>query len=104
MIDRHRRWTLTARPKDGLLAQSDAWGKREIDTTGLNVGELVQALDGGTVAKDAQAALVRLFAPNQKSAYSDYQVTVTPLTAGRSWRVVCHIVAELVVDAERSEL
>lgn len=104
VTDRHRRWTLSARPENALMGQAGKRGPQVLDTTGVNVAALIKALDKKTVAKGSEAAFARLIAPNRDTEYSNYQVTVTPLTPERLWRLAYRVVAELVVEAEINQL
>jgi hypothetical protein len=104
VIDRHRRWTLSARPENALMGQTGKRGLQMLDTTGVNVDALIKALDKKTVARDSEAAFARLISPNRDTEYSNYQVTVTPLMPGRLWKVAYRIVAELVLEAEQLTL
>jgi hypothetical protein len=104
VVDLHRRWTITVRPKESLLAQDGIRGPRVVDLGRVDVAGLVKSLDKNSVPKGAEEAFARLFAPNQKSEYSSYHVAVATLAAGHMWRVAYSVAAELVVDADRREL
>jgi hypothetical protein len=104
VVDLHRRWTLTILPKEAFVAQDGIRGSRTADFGRLNTAALIRSLDKNSVPKGAEEAFVRLIAPKQKSDISNYHVTVTTLTAGHMWRIAYYVAAELVVNADRSEL
>jgi hypothetical protein len=95
VVDAHRRWKLNAQNAAALKA-----GTQTLDTTGLDMSALIAALNRGQVARGAEAAFARLFAPNQKQPpdLTNYALTITPLSAGESWRVEYQLVAELLSD------
>jgi hypothetical protein len=104
VTDRHRRWILNAQAENALTARDGFRRPRALDTEGLDVSDLIRALHDETVSREAEAAFARMFAPNQKAEYSDYQVTVTPQTDEREWRVAYRIAAELAIDDQKNEL
>ena len=95
VVDQHRRWKITARNAAALMA-----GKQRLDTTGLDVPALIASLNQGQVARGAEAAFARLFAANHKQPpdLTNYTVTITPLVAGKSWRVEYQFIAELFTN------
>jgi hypothetical protein len=100
VVDAHRRWTLTARPEDGFHAESAGGKKTLLDTTHVEERAFVQAFDQSRVPEDTWAAVIKLFT---KSHFSEpnYRLTITPIQAGKVWRIDFGFVAELVVHPDR---
>ena len=99
VVDGHRRWTLTARPEDGLAARAGTGPAERVELEGVELAPLVAALDDGRVSGPAELALVKLFTKSQRRSPS-YDLTVEPVVPGESWRVRYRVLVELIVDCE----
>ncbi|HLG55464.1 MAG TPA: neuraminidase-like domain-containing protein [Vicinamibacterales bacterium] len=93
VVDGHRRWKLTAQREDALKA-----GAQVLATAGLNLSALIAALDDKRVMAGSEAAFARLFAGNQTEwpGFANYEVTITPLEPGKSWRVAYRLKGQVV--------
>ena len=103
VVDGHRRWTLTARPRDAVTATTTSARRSLLDIPALDLPAVVAALDGGEVLPGAKSTFVGLFARAGLDE-ANYRLTVTPLTAGSSWRLESQFVAELVLDVGAGEM
>jgi hypothetical protein len=106
VVDGHRRWKLSAQPEDALKWRSGTVPAQPFDTTGVNLPDLIAALDLKSIPKGAEDKFARLFAVNQKPDFTDYKVTIEPLPLvnGKSWRVRYQFVAQLLIEANRLTL
>ncbi len=106
VVDGHRRWKLTAQKESALQAKTITGDTRPFPAEGLNLQGIIEALDLGKVAPDAEAAFAQLFVPNNTNPpdFSNYDVTITPLLAGRSWRVEYRAFIKLFIQPDTNEL
>jgi hypothetical protein len=106
VVDGHRRWKLAAQIQQGIKTTTTTRVTGLLDIASSNLAEAIAALDPGSVATNAQSAFATLFAANRTKppAFTNYNVTVTPLAAGESWTVSYQFVAQLLVDLKENQL
>jgi hypothetical protein len=98
VVDGHRRWKLTAQPQAALMMWTDM-----LDIKDLDLPALIADLDQGNDTLLADTNFDQLIAPNQSQPpglITNYDVTITRLVKGQSWRVEYQFIVEVrtVID------
>ncbi len=104
VVDGHRRWKLIAQEVAELQVSRNGEPWRKVDTSGLNLPDIIAGLDKKSVAKGAETAIAQLLAPNQVKppGLANYDINIQPLEAG-SWSVTYSFAAQLTVDEKTNQ-
>jgi hypothetical protein len=105
VVDGHRRWKLIAQEVDDLQVSHKDGPGRKVDTSGLNLTDIIGGLDKKSVAKGAETAMAQLLAPNQVKppGLANYDLSIQPLQPGQSWSVKYNFAAQLTVDEKTNQ-